>query len=134
MSPRNRLTSTPYGCHAGFSDMAFMAETVGENAVNSTSIADGTIELIDLGQNGALPGQVIKWNGSQWEVADNATGTGSADGVALAAIKALYETQQELSEKIKQLEQLEIRVAKLEKILQSLSDNNSALSEELAHD
>jgi len=75
MTPRVRLTSTPYGYHAAFSDLAFMAETVGDDGVTGASIVDGSVELIDLGQNGASAGQIIKWNGGAWEVANDATGS-----------------------------------------------------------
>jgi len=37
---------------------------------------DHTHALADLEQSGATPGQVIKWNGSAWAAADDATGGG----------------------------------------------------------
>ena len=47
---------------------------IAANAIDSSKIANGTILLEDLNQNGATTGQIIKWNGSQWSVAnDSAT-------------------------------------------------------------
>jgi hypothetical protein len=44
------------------------------NAVTSDKIADGTIAFVDMGQNGALPGQVMKWNGIAWVASDDSIG------------------------------------------------------------
>ncbi|MEH6748600.1 MAG: hypothetical protein V7670_17370, partial [Maribacter arcticus] len=52
---------------------------IAANAINSNKIAQGTILLEDLNQNGALEGQVIKWDDTTggWIVSDDRTdGTG----------------------------------------------------------
>ncbi len=50
------------------------AATIANNAVTSAKILDGTILVGDLAQNGASSGQVLKWNGSAWEAANDNTG------------------------------------------------------------
>jgi hypothetical protein len=57
-------------------DTTDLAVAVAKNSVISASILDGSIGLIDIGQNGATSGQVIKWNGSGW-VASNDEGSGT---------------------------------------------------------
>lgn len=42
--------------------------TVADNGVSSRSIQNGTIELEDLGQNGAAKGDILVWDGGQWIV------------------------------------------------------------------
>jgi hypothetical protein len=54
-------------------DTAAVAETVANNSVTTQNIANGTILLEDINQNEAADGQVIKWNGSEWIVADDST-------------------------------------------------------------
>lgn len=70
MTPRQQLTSTPYGYRALDADTAGIA----------LSVADGAIELDDLAQNGAAPDQIIKWNGNAWSVADDEGGSSSSGG------------------------------------------------------
>ncbi|HBC47280.1 MAG TPA: hypothetical protein DCZ43_09560 [candidate division Zixibacteria bacterium] len=48
-------------------------------AVTTTQILDGTIQLNDIGQNGASNGQVPKWNGAAWVASNDETG-GSGNG------------------------------------------------------
>lgn len=46
------------------------------NAVDSTKIVNGGISLLDLQQDGAATGEVIKWNGTRWITdTDNSGGT-----------------------------------------------------------
>lgn len=71
MTPRQRLTAVPYVYRALNADSANFAFAVADDAVNSSKIADGSIMLGDLGQNGAGSGQVIKWNGSAWAPAED---------------------------------------------------------------
>jgi len=47
---------------------------ISNNAVNSSKIINGSVQLDDLNQNGAAPGQVMKWNGSQWTAANDSVG------------------------------------------------------------
>ncbi|MCK4661214.1 MAG: hypothetical protein KAV82_16965, partial [Phycisphaerae bacterium] len=61
MTPRQQLTTVPY---------VFQARTV----------ADGSIQLVDLAQNGAATDQILKWNGTAWTVADDEGGSGSSGG------------------------------------------------------
>jgi hypothetical protein len=66
IQPRTRLVSVGYAMQSLRSDSAGYAAEVADDAVTSTKIADGAIQLVDLGQNGAGLNQVIKWNGSAW--------------------------------------------------------------------
>lgn len=59
--PRTAIVSVPYAMRAAQSD-------------SSAAVADGSIDLNDIGQNGASSGQIIKWNGSVWNVADDISG------------------------------------------------------------
>ncbi len=43
-------------------------------SVTSEEIADGTISLQDIHQNGATPGRIIKWTGSAWMIGDDDIG------------------------------------------------------------
>jgi len=54
-------------------DTAAIAETVVDNSVTTQNLANGTILLEDIDQNDALNGQLIKWNGSEWIIADDST-------------------------------------------------------------
>jgi hypothetical protein len=58
---------------------------------------------------------------------DQHIATVDADGVALAAIKALYQSQQELALKSQRIEHLEARVAKLEEIVRTLAGSRNSL-------
>lgn len=80
MTPRQRLTTVPYVFRAVSADTAGFAFAVAKSAVSSDNIADGSIQLSDIGQNGAAANQVIKWNGSNWIPADDETGSGGGGG------------------------------------------------------
>jgi hypothetical protein len=60
--------------HARRADTAL---SVVSNSVDSANIIDGTIQLVDLWQNGASSGQVIKWDGSAWSPASDEGGGGA---------------------------------------------------------
>ncbi|MCB9232295.1 MAG: tail fiber domain-containing protein [Bacteroidia bacterium] len=47
------------------------ANEIATGAITSDEILDGTIQLNDLGQNGAATGEVLIWNGSAWVPATN---------------------------------------------------------------
>lgn len=64
--PRTLMTKVPFAARAAWSDRASIAYTASSNSVTSNSIVDGSIQLIDLGDNGALPGDVLKFDGSSW--------------------------------------------------------------------
>jgi hypothetical protein len=55
-------------------DRAVDANKMEDGAVTSIKIADSSILFSDIAQNGAVAGQVMKWNGSAWVVADDLTG------------------------------------------------------------
>jgi trimeric autotransporter adhesin len=73
--PRSRLTSTAFSYQALRADTATIAEGLTDNTVTSAKITNGTIQLVDLAQNGAGTNQIIKWNGSAWAVANDSVGT-----------------------------------------------------------
>jgi hypothetical protein len=65
---------------ASRSDHNHDAAYVNEGQANSVStgmVQNSTLLLEDLNQNGCSPGQVIKWNGSAWACAADATGATS---------------------------------------------------------
>jgi len=57
-------------------DRAIGRDKVEDSAVDSTKIEDGSISFDDLAQNGALAGQVMKWDGAKWVARDDSTGAG----------------------------------------------------------
>jgi hypothetical protein len=58
--PRTAMVSVPFAFRASQSD-------------SSDAVTDGGIDLTDIGQNGAGNGQIMKWNGSAWTIAADAT-------------------------------------------------------------
>lgn len=68
---------------------------IAADAIDSTKIAAGAISVTDIGQHSASSGQVLKWNGTQWAPANDATGsagTGEANvGANLGAGVGVYE-------------------------------------------
>jgi hypothetical protein len=44
---------------------------VADNAITSKKLRDGAVTLSKFAQDGATNGQIIKWNGSRWVVADD---------------------------------------------------------------
>jgi hypothetical protein len=76
--PRQALVSVAYAYKAGYADEALVSFRSAPVSVNSAAIIDGTIELIDIGPNGAAPGQIMKWNGSVWMLATDDVGPGGA--------------------------------------------------------
>ncbi len=48
------------------------------DAVSGAMIVDGTIGFEDIAQNGALAGQVMKWDGLAWAAADDSVGAGGS--------------------------------------------------------
>jgi hypothetical protein len=52
--------------------------TDGTGVITSTKILDNTILAVDLNQMSATSGQVLKWNGSAWAPAADATGGGGS--------------------------------------------------------
>ncbi len=52
-------------------DSTVTSEKLTESCVTSTHIQDASIMAVDLNQNGASEGQVLKWNGSAWVAAED---------------------------------------------------------------
>lgn len=76
-TPRTELVTAPWAFHAQ------KAESVEDNAVNSQAIANGSVALADLGQNGATNGKIMKWQSGQWIIANDSTGGGGvSSGIA----------------------------------------------------
>jgi len=71
------IVSTAYAYRTNVADTASLAKSVADNAITSAKIQNGTIQFADIGQNSATSGQVMKWNGSAWAAAADATGGGS---------------------------------------------------------
>jgi hypothetical protein len=75
--PRIKLNTTPYTYRSASSqqaDVAALALTVADHTVTSASIQDGSIGFVDIAQNGADAGQVVKWDGSEWVAAPDVSG------------------------------------------------------------
>ncbi len=47
---------------------------VADNAITTAKLADGSVTLTKLNQSGATPGQILKWNGTSWTVANESVG------------------------------------------------------------
>ena len=78
MSPRGKINMSAYAARAGISESSI---DIVDDAITSSKIADGSIALADLAQNGASEGQVIKWQGGNWGIANDETGAGSSGWV-----------------------------------------------------
>jgi len=75
---RDKLQDKAVG-RAQIDTLAIDTGRLEDDAVTSGKIADGTIQFGDIGQNDASADQLMKWNGSEWEAADDEGGTGSGD-------------------------------------------------------
>lgn len=75
------MISVPYAYRALGSDTAEYAKDVADDCVTSNKIPDGTIQFIDIDQNGATAGQLMKWNGTLWMVADDEVGSGDITAI-----------------------------------------------------
>jgi len=73
MRPLTQLTSQAF---AWVAVRATVAHSLDLNSVNSNNIVDGSISFVDIGQNSAATGEVIKWNGSAWEAQPDASDPG----------------------------------------------------------
>jgi len=102
LSPREALASAPYALRSAKSDSskhanksnhannsdhannsehskhADVADSLADNSVTSDMIVDGTIQFIDIGQNSAVTGQVIKWDGTIWVASNDDIGAGGS--------------------------------------------------------
>jgi hypothetical protein len=66
-------------------DAAVTTAKLATGAVASAQIADGAIALQDIGANGCLASQVMKWNGSAWACAADSDGGGDITAVNAGA-------------------------------------------------
>lgn len=83
------LVSTGYAYRANVTDTASLAKSVADNSITSAKIVNGTIQFADIAQNGATNGQVVKWNGSAWAPATDATGSNASGWVDNGAVVEL---------------------------------------------
>ncbi len=85
---RQKLTMAPYSAASDTANYALNADRLdGQHAgafavvghthvITSADIQNGTIQFIDIGQNGAAIGQVMKWNGTAWTAQNDSVGSG----------------------------------------------------------
>lgn len=66
---------------AEISDGTVALADMAANSIDSTKIINGGISVLDIGQHGATSTQVLKWNGTQWLPADDATTVGASGHV-----------------------------------------------------
>lgn len=87
LSQLTPLISVPYAYRsfhaedASFAGEADLAHSVPDNSIGGNNIIDFSITGEDIADNGAISGQVLKWNGSVWAPADDNTGGGSGGWV-----------------------------------------------------
>ncbi len=67
IEPPTELLTAPYAFRAANADTAL---NIADNIVTTQKIVNGTIQFQDFGNNGAIDGDVIKFNGSQWMADD----------------------------------------------------------------
>jgi len=72
-----RSDSSKHADRAKRSDTADVAYSVVPDSINSANIKDGSIQFIDIGQNGASSGHIMKWNGAAWSAANDEAGSGT---------------------------------------------------------
>ncbi len=78
LRPLRQLVSVPAAFQALYADTSQHARTIADNSVTSAKISNGTISFADIGQNGAISGQIMKWNGSAWAAAADAQGSNTS--------------------------------------------------------
>jgi len=76
LASRVSLTAVGYSINSIGADSARIAGTIPNNSVTSAKIADGTIQFVDMAQNGAATGQVMKWTGTSWAARNDSVGAG----------------------------------------------------------
>lgn len=67
IEPPTEFLTSPYAFNSTYADTSF---NIANDSVTSQSIANGTIQFQDIGSNGAVDGDVMKFNGSQWMADD----------------------------------------------------------------
>lgn len=83
---RMPIVSVPYAYHTERADTATHAKIIADNSVTSNKIQNGSISLVDLGRNGATDGQVIKWIGGAWSVANDSIGPAGGGGGDITSV------------------------------------------------
>lgn len=93
MIPRSVIGSVPWAINAAFADRVkdksvgkdqLKDKAVGKDqldslAVTTDKINNGAVGLKKLAQEGALPGQIIKWDGAAWVIANDSVGMDDGD-------------------------------------------------------
>ena len=67
LSPREQLTAAPYAVYAS------TAATVPAGAIDTSKLAADAVTFSKIAGNGCAPNDIIKWNGSAWACAVDAT-------------------------------------------------------------
>ncbi|HER00205.1 MAG TPA: hypothetical protein ENO22_12770 [candidate division Zixibacteria bacterium] len=84
LEPRTPLTSSGFSIHSELSDVSHLALNIEPNTLTGDYIIDGSLGLEEINQSGASDGQVIKWNGANWQVAnDEGSGGWMDEGTVL---------------------------------------------------
>lgn len=73
MSPRIALVSVPFTFHSAKADSSQTSKRA-DFADSADAITDGAVDFADIGINGALSGQVMKFDGIEWTAASDNTG------------------------------------------------------------
>lgn len=76
ITPRSHFTTSAYSFQSVMSDFAGKALAVFDDVITSASIEDGSISFDDIGQNGAVAGQVMKWQDGAWAAGNDESGGG----------------------------------------------------------
>lgn len=74
--PRVKLQSGPFSFRAAWSQEADLARGLTPNTVGSSQIVNGSIQLHDIGPNGAIEGDIIQYQGGAWSVVPGSSGDG----------------------------------------------------------
>ncbi len=82
LRPRIKFTTVPYAYKALISDTSLFALNVAQNSIDGNDIIDGSVGLIELNQDGAEPGEIISWDGSQWVAATNPNAIGDITSIS----------------------------------------------------
>lgn len=73
MAPRYRLATSPFSLRAKVADSV---ASLAPESIDSSSIKNSSLSLLDLSGGGAAVNQVLKWTGDEWQPFDDAIGAG----------------------------------------------------------
>ena len=65
------------------SDGVVDADAIADGSINTSHITDGTLQLGDFSSMGASPGQVLSWNGANWETTSLSSGQSYIAGMGI---------------------------------------------------